>query len=151
MPLTCFITQFYVFRANQRQSSLPLKPSDYTAFIQESRAFQDQLDMGKLTLVVYIVCFLLQGPYLFLNLGLQIRNSKELVNSYDGVQYLAGEEETLITLLKYDIFGFFLNGFKPIVFSPNVLYHESEDNLRVVEWKRHWFETCAFLRFQKRF
>lgn len=114
-----------LYRSHQERvgerSALPQKPTDFTAFIQESRAFHDQLELGKFTLYVYIVYFILQGPYVFLHLGVQVRNSVEALVTYDGNVYVVPEDaETLLTWLKFIypvVYPFLAFGFCPEIWA----------------------------------
>uniref|UniRef100_A0A914WQL3 G-protein coupled receptors family 1 profile domain-containing protein n=1 Tax=Plectus sambesii TaxID=2011161 RepID=A0A914WQL3_9BILA len=114
-----------LYRAHQERlgerSALPQKPTDFTAFIQESRAFHDQLELGKFTIYVCIVYFVLQGPYMFLHLGVQVRNSAELIETYGGSVYTVPEDaETLLTWLKFIypvVYPFLAFGFCPEIWA----------------------------------
>lgn len=114
-----------LYRAHQERlgerSALPQKPADFTAFIQESRAFHDQLELGKFTIYVCVVYFILQGPYVFLHLGVQVRNSAEVVATNNGNIFVVPEDaETLLTWLKFIypvVYPFLAFGFCPEIWA----------------------------------
>jgi hypothetical protein len=91
-------------RANGRSSPLPIHKStdDYSTFIRDSRAQHQHVSLGKLALGIFLIYFVLVGPYQLLIAFVQIRNSRELIAANDGNEFMVAEDaDTLLTWLKF--------------------------------------------------
>ncbi|KAI6176454.1 Melanin-concentrating hormone receptor 2 [Aphelenchoides bicaudatus] len=89
-----------LIRYNNIDRSLPARPQDYGAFIMESRALQDYMIHGRLVLFICLGFIIVEGPYIILNLFVQIKNSGELLRG-DPEFNAAQDIDTLITWLKF--------------------------------------------------
>ncbi|GMR62967.1 hypothetical protein PMAYCL1PPCAC_33162 [Pristionchus mayeri] len=106
--LLLFIGCFLVFlicsgailaRKTQKRN-LPVRPADYSAFIQFTRQTQENASHGKLVLLLIAVFILLCAPYAILCFYYQIRNSAELLRSMVAME-MPADADTLITWISF--------------------------------------------------
>ncbi|KAF8353821.1 hypothetical protein PRIPAC_95444 [Pristionchus pacificus] len=106
--LLLFIGCFLVFlicagailgRKTQKRN-LPVRPADYSAFIQFTRQTQEDASHGKLVLLLIAIFILLCAPYAILCFYYQIRNSAELLRSMV-VMEMPPDADTLITWISF--------------------------------------------------
>ena len=93
-----------------------MKPQDYEEFIMETRAIQENLNLGKLIIFITIAYLILQGPYIVLCFLVQIRNSDAILGK-NAVYEVPQDADTLITWLRF---------FFPLIF-PLIIFASCHD------------------------
>ncbi|GMT05980.1 hypothetical protein PENTCL1PPCAC_28154 [Pristionchus entomophagus] len=89
-----------ILARKQNKRNLPVRPADYSAFIQLTRQTQEDVSHGKLVLLLIAIFIVLCAPYAILCFYYQIRNSAELLRSMV-VMEMAADADTLITWISF--------------------------------------------------
>ncbi|KAE9553711.1 hypothetical protein FO519_003066 [Halicephalobus sp. NKZ332] len=116
---TLFFTLFcfgYILKKGNEPRSLPVKPQDYEEFIMETRAIQENLNLGKLIIFITVAYLVLQGPYIVLCFLVQIKNSDVVLGKNQPYE-VPQDADTLITWLKF---------FFPLIF-PLIIFASCHD------------------------
>lgn len=87
----------------RRRAMLPDRFGDYTDFIVDNRRVQKHMELAKYSVILFIIYYILQGPYYTFKFFSQIRNSADGQENYGANFDTPADAETAIALL-YSLF-----------------------------------------------